>query len=155
MRSVASTLRHACASVASGSRARTIHYARPCFAQVSPPLPFSWSHLKSDDQSRNANEPQASQATSSLLQDHRASVQQKRERKLREYEAKIKVKAMQEGLSPEEFKRKSLEFAAVKPTKPIGSQTSSQQPEATSSNTLSDVEKRDQALAEEIGRAHV
>lgn len=147
MRSLGSTLRSSCASIASGSRLRTFHSARVCLAQVSPPLPFSWSHLRSDDQSRNASESEAKAATaSSVLQDHRASVQQKRDRKLREYEAKIKVKAMQQGLSPDEFKRRSLESAAVKPPQPVAANTAS---EATAS-TKSEVERRDEAMAQAI-----
>ncbi|ETS64074.1 hypothetical protein PaG_01306 [Moesziomyces aphidis] len=119
--------------------ARPLHQASPCLAQVSPPLPFSWSHVKPNDASRNAEDAQAKAATSAPLPDHRLSVQSKRERKLREYEAKIKVKAMREGLSPEELQRRALESA--KPSKAVGSP-------AAEAETLSEVEKRDQELAE-------
>lgn len=151
MRSLSNALRNRCVSIAAGSRVRAFHNATPCLAQVSPPLPFSWSHLKSDDQSRSVNESSEGKvALSSVVQDHRASVQQKRDRKLREYEAKIKVKAMQEGLSIEEFKRRSLESAAAKTVAPASSTPTPTSSKATSSQSksLSEVERRDQALAE-------
>ncbi|SPO28544.1 related to ATP11 - F1F0-ATPase complex assembly protein [Ustilago trichophora] len=147
MRSLGNTLRSTCASIASGSHTCAIHHARPRLAQVSPPLPLSWSHLKSDDQSRAFSESEAT-ATSSIVQDHRASVQLKRDRKLREYEAKIKVKAMQKGLSPEEFKRRSLESAAVKPPQSATTNTATNETVMVKTGSLSEVEKRDLALAE-------
>ena len=150
MRSIVTTLRSDCASIASSSRIRAIHSARPCLAQVSPPLPFSWSHLKSEDQSRNASEAQSKASSSSLLQDHRASVQQKRERKLREYEAKIEVKAMQEGLSPEEFRRRSLDSAAARPSRPAIDKAENTQPQKDNEPALSEVEKRDRAIAQAL-----
>ncbi|KAJ9474020.1 Protein ATP11, mitochondrial [Pseudozyma hubeiensis] len=154
MTPLSSIVRAACASVASGSRARALHTVQPCLAQVSPPLPFSWSHLKPDDQARSrSSDSLSSSATSSILQDHRASVQQKRERKLREYEAKIKVKAMQKGLSPEEFKRRSLEFAAVKPSQPASASTkaiSSTESNHGATESLTEVERRDRAIAQSI-----
>ncbi|SPO28032.1 related to ATP11 - F1F0-ATPase complex assembly protein [Ustilago trichophora] len=148
MRSLGNTLRSTCASIASGSHICAIHHARPRLAQVSPPLPFSWSHLKSDDQSRGVSEFEAKATTSSIGQDHRASVQHKRDRKLREYEAKIKVKAMQEGLSPEEFKRRSLESAAVKSPQSATTNTAANETVMAKAGSLSEVEKRDRALAE-------
>ncbi|SJX64114.1 related to ATP11-F1F0-ATPase complex assembly protein [Sporisorium reilianum f. sp. reilianum] len=151
MRPLTSAVYGTYAAIASGSRARALHTARPCLAQVSPPLPFSWSHLKSDDHARSDDQAQYDALTSAIIQDHRASVQQKRDRKLREYEAKIKVKAMQQGLSPEEFKRRSLESAAVKPTQPISStQEAAAKSEPSSSRILSEVEKRDQAIAQSL-----
>ncbi|TKY89999.1 hypothetical protein EX895_001297 [Sporisorium graminicola] len=151
MRSLTSTVCGAYAAIASGSRTRALHTARPCLAQVSPPLPFSWSHLKSDDQTRSSDQAQHAAATSAIVQDHRASVQQKRDRKLREYEAKIKVKAMQQGLSPEEFKRRSIESAAAKPSQPVTSTpNSAAPPNASVKSTLSEVEKRDQAIAQSL-----
>lgn len=78
-------------------------------------------------------------------------MKQKRDRKLREYEAKIKVKAMQQGLSPEEFKRRSLEIAAVKPSEPMSrSTTTSSEAKLKTTESLSEVEKRDQAIAQSI-----
>lgn len=151
MRSLGSSGRVICAPIVSSSHARTLCIARPCLAQVSPPLPFSWSHLKSDGQAGENSEAQSSSATSSFLRDHRVSVQQKRDRKLREYEAKIKVKAMQQGLSPEEFKRRSLEIAAVKPSEPMSrSTTTSSEAKLKTTEALSEVEKRDQAIAQSI-----
>ncbi|EST08095.1 ATP11 [Kalmanozyma brasiliensis GHG001] len=148
MRSFSNAIRSTSKSIASGSNVRSLHVARPCFAQVSPPLPFSWSHLKSNDQ---RNQSEAKTASTSALPDHRASVQQKRDRKLREYEAKIKVKAMQKGLSPEEFQRRSLEFAAVKRTQSVGSKaTSSTTAKSKETASLSEVEKRDQAIAQSL-----
>lgn len=151
IKSLGNTLRSSCVSVASSSRTRALHVAAPCFAQVSPPLPFSWSHLKSDDQSRNASNADTKASTSTLIQDHRISVQQKRERKLREYEAKIKVKAMQEGLTPEEFKRRSLEQATAKSIQPaVDKKRTTAEESVATSNALSEVEKRDRELAEAL-----
>lgn len=147
--STSSVLRNVATSIASGSRIRSLSTVAPCLAQVSPPLPFSWSHLKKDDQSRNLSETDRNTSTSTLIQDHRASVQQKRERKLREYEAKIKVKAMQQGLSAEELKDRSIKLAAAKsgkssPSSNVGSRSD------LSSKYMSKVEERDQAIAQSI-----
>ncbi|KAJ1573093.1 hypothetical protein NDA12_005253 [Ustilago hordei] len=150
MRPLMSTLRSSCASIASGSRIRTLHTVRPCLAQVSLPLPFSWSHLEADDQSRGGSEAQSQASSSSVVQDHRTSVQQKRERKLREYEAKIKVKAMQEGLSPEEFKRRSLDSASAKLLHGVGSAASTFRSQSDSRSEVSEVEKRNQAIAQAL-----
>ena len=153
MRSLTNAIYGTSTSLISGLRVRALHTARPCPAQVSPPLAFSWSRLALDDQARGSASSQSSVASSSVAQHQRASIQDKRERKLREYEAKIKLKAMQEGLSPQELKRRSLEFAAVKPTQPFGSKSIKATPSntlKTESKVLSQVEKRDQAIAQSI-----
>lgn len=147
----ADILRSGAAALTASARARALHSARPCFAQVSPPLPFSWSHLKSDDQSRNAVDSAQEASTSLLLQHHRRLVEQKRERKLREYEAKIKVKAMQKGLSPEELKSRSIKSPAAKSPQLASSTSSKATPAPTAGpSPLSKVEERDQAVARAI-----
>ncbi len=59
---------------------------------------------------------------------------------------------MQQGLSPEEFKRQSLELAAVAPTQLFGSKTTANTAQVKSQETatLSEVEKRDQAIAQSL-----
>ncbi|KAJ1033971.1 hypothetical protein NDA16_000179 [Ustilago loliicola] len=57
---------------------------------------------------------------------------------------------MQEGLSPEEFKQRSLDSASVKPPQPLASQTSKLQAQSDSRSELSEVEKRDQAIAQAL-----
>ncbi|SNX85126.1 related to ATP11 - F1F0-ATPase complex assembly protein [Melanopsichium pennsylvanicum] len=150
MRSLATSLRSTFSGITSGSRTRTLHSARPSLAQVSPPIPFAWSHLKTDDQSQSAGESVAKTVSPTIIQDHRASIQEKRDRKLREYEARIKVKATKEGLSLEEFKRRSLEFAAVKTVQPVASTVASVDSQSKKNDVLSEIEKRDQALAQAI-----
>ena len=150
MRYFGSSLRTGFVSAASGCSVRALHATRPCLAQVSSPLPFSWSHSRADGPSRGVSDSESTEATFSHVQDYPASVQQKRERKLREYEAKIKVKAVQEGLSLEEFKRRSLEFATTKRAQQQESQSSADDAKSEKPTALSEVEKRDRALAQAI-----
>ncbi|PWZ03751.1 ATP11-domain-containing protein [Testicularia cyperi] len=140
---------------------RSLCLSTPALAKVSPPLPFSWSHLNNDDAKRasSSSDPSQSAGEAALPKDHRALLSLKKERKLKEYEAKIKVKAMQEGLSLEEFKQKSIAQSKARSMHPSSSTSTSipssaakDSPPSPNSTTdgASEVEKKDAKVAAQI-----
>ena len=102
------------------------------YASVSAPSPFNHSDDSSPGQ-------RARDIGSTSLRD---TIERKRERKMAEYDAKLRLKALQEGVDVEELRRRAT---APKPQPPV-----EQAPAATATAKVSEVEKRDQEVAKAI-----
>lgn len=134
---------------ASVSRRALQHFA-PTYAKVTPPNPFALSQILGNDARHRAAGSSSStmDAAEEEVKDHRAILQLKRERKLKEYEAKVRMKAAQQGLSVEELKQQALKKPAFLVQKSASTDAYSEAEGVPPA--LSNVEKEDQRIRETI-----